>query len=403
MPAVPAATAPQPALPLIPELSVPVSSDPKLKALAQQFRDAITQQVTPVVLAHAKMLLTSYRNAIDRAALTVGVSSADAAALRAELQRFTTDATVPDADAPGTPQVVSSMRSTYREALRAFQNEKIAPLKKIHDEQVRSLVFGPLLAATKDQPFVNSLGMKFIRVPGTEVLFCMHETRHQDYAVYASAVKGVGSEWQNQTLDGFAISTQAGEHPVVSVCWDDARKFCQWLSQSEKKTYRLPTDLEWSAAVGIADREIRTPQTTPAILQGLLRDEYPWGKQWPPPKGAGNLSDQSRKKSAPPDIGGNSDSLYITGYDDGFPTTSPVMSFKPNWLGLFDLEGNAREWCEDWYDAAQTQRVVRGGGWNVPNTPSSNRMRAPPGIRRSQFGFRCVLEMPAEASQKASR
>src|SRR5262249_3379966 len=44
---------------------------------------------------------------------------------------------------------------------------------------------------------------------------------------------------------GFA---QTDEHPVVNVSWNDAKKFCEWLSQKEKVTYRLPTEAEWEYA-----------------------------------------------------------------------------------------------------------------------------------------------------------
>ena len=45
---------------------------------------------------------------------------------------------------------------------------------------------------TPDQPFTNTLGMKFVPVPGTEVSFCIWETRVKDYATYAEANEGCG-------------------------------------------------------------------------------------------------------------------------------------------------------------------------------------------------------------------
>src|SRR5487761_2362181 len=43
--------------------------------------------------------------------------------------------------------------------------------------------------------------------------------------------------------------------------------------------------------------------------------------------------------------------------------TAPVGSFTPNPLGIYDLAGNAMEWCQDFYDASQRQHVLRGGAW----------------------------------------
>ena len=211
--------------------------------------------------------------------------------------------------------------------------------------------------ATPDAPFVNSLGMKFVPVPDTGVLFCIHEVRYKDYAAYAAEAQGVDGTWKDQTCDGYTLTERTEDHPVMKVSWEDTQRFCAWLSKKEGKIYRLPTDREWSYAVGIGQDEKWENDTTPATAT-KNQTEFPWGNQWPPPEGSGNFSDDSRKAKAP-----RGDAQYLVGYDDGFPTTAPVMSFKPNKFGLFDMGGNVWEWCEDWYDNTQKERVLRGGGW----------------------------------------
>jgi len=108
--------------------------------------------------------------------------------------------------------------------------------------------------ATKAQPYLNSLGMRFVPLPGTRLLTCIHETRRQDYAAYAKAVPGVDDSWVSITRKGISVGAEES-HPVVNVTWAEARDFCRWLSEKEGLRYRLPTDREWSIAIGIADRE----------------------------------------------------------------------------------------------------------------------------------------------------
>lgn len=239
--------------------------------------------------------------------------------------------------------------------------------------------------------FVNSLGMKFVPVPGTTVSFCVLETRKQDFDVFAKRRSGGDSSWRDASFKGQPVSFGTN-HPVVNVSWEDAKAFCDWLTETERRegklstnaSYRLPTDREWSTAVGLPLEE----GTTPKERDRKVANVYPWGKQFPPPQGAGNYGDLTSRVAFGPDW------EFIPGYDDTFGTTAPVGSARPNHLGLFDMGGNVWEWCEDVMDAESGYRVTRGGSWvnaEAEYLLSSARNGRLPTFRRSGVGFRVVL------------
>ena len=214
--------------------------------------------------------------------------------------------------------------------------------------------------ATRDRPFENQLGMKFVPVVnytnGKKVLFSIWETRVRDFQAFRAATEG------------------ERDHPVVNVSWEDAAAFCEWLSRREGKTYRLPTDHEWSLAVGIGERESVT--ASPEDKDNKINYVYPWGTTWPPPNEVGNYGS----------------SLNC----EAFERTAPVGSFSLNRFGLYDLGGNVWEWCSDWYDSDQKHRVLRGGSWyrnDSSNLLSSYRDYGTPANRRDNLGFRVVLEV----------
>ena len=93
----------------------------------------------------------------------------------------------------------------------------------------------------------------------------------------------------------------------------------------------------------------------------------------------------------------------IKGYNDGFVTTSPVGSFKPNKFGIYDLAGNAMEWCDDFYDDSHKQRVLRGGAWincGPDSLWSSYRNHTAPDRFSVATGFRPVLVTDEKGEEK---
>jgi formylglycine-generating enzyme required for sulfatase activity len=227
--------------------------------------------------------------------------------------------------------------------------------------------------------WTNSLGMVLVPVPGTKVRFCIWETRVQDFtafvddthydatqAVYSPSPLGWvrdGHTWKNPAFE------QGPTHPVTAVSWEDAKAFCAWLTEREREvgmirtnqTYRLPTDAEWSIAIGISKEDGTTPADKasraataawiraraagagPRWAEVYAKAAYPWGPKWPPPKDFGNY---------PQDLG-----------VDPYTFTAPVGSFAANRLGLFDLSGNVWEWCEDPFYGSGSMRVYRGGSF----------------------------------------
>ena len=199
----------------------------------------------------------------------------------------------------------------------------------------------------------------------------------------------------------------AGDNnPVANVTWEQAVRFCNWLSTKEGLTpvykeefgewvairpfpngYRLPTEAEWAWAM----RYGGSP--------GALR--YPWGQDWPPRGDAGNYADQSADGLTP---------TLIPGYDDGFASTAPVGNFGANGAGLADGGGNVAEWVNDWYTVptpGQTRpvvdplgpergntRVIRGSGWkHAGQTELRLSYRDHGDSRRPDVGFRIARNL----------
>lgn len=171
------------------------------------------------------------------------------------------------------------------------------------------------------------------------------------------------------------------DHPVVNVTWNDAVVFCEWLSKKEGQTYRLPTEAEWEYACRAGSEG----------LWSFGDDERALTRH-------ANVADATAKAKF-------SEWTTASGRD-GHVFTASAKSFPANGWGMFDLHGNAWEWCADWYGAKYFEsggrtdpagppngeyRVLRGGGF-VDN-PAYARSAArgsgvAPGDRNYVVGFR---------------
>jgi formylglycine-generating enzyme required for sulfatase activity len=196
-------------------------------------------------------------------------------------------------------------------------------------------------------------------VPGTEILMSRTEFTVGEWKLYLRA-EGY-PEWQQPDPN---IFTQTEEHPVVKVSWDDAMKFCEWLSKVSGKKWRLPKEVEWEAAVG--------------------NMKYPWGEYFPPKKEDGNYRILADGKDDPAGVG-----------VDGIKGTAPVGSFRANALGFVDLGGNVWEWMLDRnaVNNSKNERLYRGGCWSstASNCIVAYRYTNSSARRDAGIGFRVVL------------
>ena len=405
-----------------PKLEAMKKADDELKLVAQQL---ISQQKQSDELAKSQTQVTSLRQQAslgllqiekEKALISTAVEKAKAGALEAmRVQNQTKIAEIQkkiqvlDAEAKKSEGVLTQLKdlgeagiaaskpiSTRLDALNAqiqgFRDE----ISKLGGAGTAVIPPAPAPApvpppAPAPQPKpasqaadgANSIGMRFAQVG--DVDFSVYLVTRKDYEVFATE-KGLHTGTWRPT--GFA---QGPDHPVASVTWKEADAFCKWLTERERKSgqlkaseqYRLPTDLEWSRAVGLPPEQGATPEDRDLSSEPGIDGVFPWGLDWPPPSGAGNYAGEE-----------NDSEVKIQGYRDDYQGTSPVGKFKPNAYGLFDMGGNLWQWTNDYLNNAKEKRVLRGGSWYNGGLKltllSSSRIGGKPDEINDTYGFRVV-------------
>lgn len=250
---------------------------------------------------------------------------------------------------------------------------------------ISAVFFSPSVQAAampQGPQFINSLGMKFVRIePGA---FLMGSAEEGDFderpvhrvtisrAFYLGATEVTNAQYErfdpsHRALRGKLGFAKEDDEAVVFVDWHEAVAFCRWLSEQEGRPYRLPTEAEWEYACRAG--------TTTAYHTGPKLDHPSFQKN-------------------------------VGRYDIPPPVSLVVGRTPPNPWGLYDMHGNVEEWCLDWYGPYTLEdqvdpvgradgdfRVTRGGSHSttLEYLRSANRSGTLPEDKSWLIGFRVAL------------
>ncbi|MFL2869888.1 MAG: formylglycine-generating enzyme family protein [Pirellulaceae bacterium] len=198
---------------------------------------------------------------------------------------------------------------------------------------------------------------------------------------------------QFEAVMGYNPSIIKGaELPVNGVTWDEAKQFCDKLTELEadqetKRVYSLPSEAQWEY-----------------VCRASQQQRYFFGE---------NINNLRQYAVFRNDVVVENDDEEAPAIDEPVDdntdwTAASIASLRPNPWGIFDLYGNIAEWCNDNYNASYyqdnppgqdppgpangDQKVVRGGSFihSASSCRSSTRAAAPPSLKSQFIGFRVV-------------
>ena len=153
------------------------------------------------------------------------------------------------------------------------------------------LLAGPLGAA---EPFTNSLGLKMRPVAAGEFAMgsAVKPANWDEQPVHQVTISApfliseteVTAE-QFRQFKPDAVLNPAYAPYAAGVSWHDAVAFCEWLSEQEGRTYRLPTEAEWEYAARAGRTDGAAWETAPDAanpwgLRNLLTGPVEWCADW---------------------------------------------------------------------------------------------------------------------------